>query len=67
MDKIDLSAIDADTSIAGDQAFVYGSSAAGAASLWMSRGYVYGDTNNDGTADLAIYVTGAVAQTDFLF
>ena len=67
VDKIDLSAIDADTSVAGDQAFVFGSSAAGVASLWMSSGYIFGDTNNDGTADLAIYVTGTVAQTDFLF
>lgn len=67
VDKIDLSAIDADTTITGDQAFVFGRSAAGAASLWMSSGYVYGDTNNDGTADLAIYVPGAVGPTDFLF
>ena len=67
VDRIDLSAIDADTSIAGNQAFVYGSSAAGVASLWISSSYVYGDTNNDGTADLAIYVIGAVAQSDFVF
>ncbi len=67
VDKIDLSAIDADTSVTGDQAFVFGSSAAGAASLWISSGYVYGDTNNDGVADLAIYVSGSVRQTDFLF
>lgn len=67
VDKIELSAIDADIGVAGNQAFVYGSSADGAASLWMSGGYIYGDTNNDGTVDLAIYVTGAVAQTDILF
>ena len=67
VDRIDLSAIDADTSVAGNQAFVYGSSAAGVASLWVSSSYVYGDTNNDGTADLAIYVIGAVAQSDFVF
>ena len=67
VDRIDLSAIDADTSVAGNQAFVYGSSAAGVASLWISSSYVYGDTNNDGTADLAIYVIGAVAQSDFVF
>ncbi|MES2969935.1 MAG: calcium-binding protein, partial [Pseudomonadota bacterium] len=67
VDKIDLSAIDADTSATGNQAFVYGSSAAGVASLWMSSGYIFGDTNNDGTADLAIYVTRAVTPTDFLF
>ena len=67
VDKIDLSAIDADTSVAGNQAFVYGSSAAGVASLWMSSGYIFGDINNDGVADLAVYVTGSVAQNDFLF
>ena len=67
VDKIDLSAIDADIGVAGNQAFVYGSSADGVASLWMSGGYIYGDTNNDGTVDLAIYVTGAIAQTDILF
>lgn len=67
VDKIDLSAIDADTTVTGNQTFVYGSSAAGVASLWMSSGYVFGDTNNDGIADLAIYVTGSVAHTDFLF
>lgn len=67
VDKIDLSAIDADTALSGNQAFVYGTSAAGAASLWLSSGYVYGDVNNDGTADLAIYAPGAVAMTDFLF
>lgn len=67
VDKIDLSAIDADTALSGNQAFDYGTSAAGAASLWLSSGYVYGDVNNDGTADLAIYAPGAVALTDFLF
>ncbi len=67
VDQIDLSAIDADTSVMGNQAFVFGSSAAGVASLWMNRGYIYGDTNNDGTADLAIYVKGTVMETDFVF
>ena len=67
VDKLDLSLIDADTSVTGNQAFVFGTSAAGAASLWMSGGFVYGDVNNDGIADLAIEVTGAIAQSDFLF
>lgn len=65
-DKIDLSAIDADTAIAGNQAFVFGTSADGAASLWMKSGYIYGDVNNDGVADLAIYVTGTVVLADVL-
>lgn len=67
VDKLDLSPIDADTSVTGNQAFVYGTSAAGAASLWMSGGFVFGDINNDGVADLAIEVNGAIAQSDFLF
>lgn len=67
VDKLDLSLIDADTSVTGNQAFVFGPSAAGAASLWMSGGVVFGDVNNDGVADLAIEVTGAIAQSDFLF
>lgn len=67
VDKLDLSLIDADTSVSGNQAFVYGTSAAGAASLWVSGGFVFGDVNNDGIADLAIEVTGTIAQSDFLF
>ncbi len=66
IDKIDLTGIDADTAIAGNQAFVWGVSASGAASLWVKSGYVFGDTNNDGVADLAIYVTGSVVQQDIL-
>jgi serralysin len=67
VDKIDLSAIDADTSVAGHQAFVFGLSSAGAASLWISSGYLFGDTNNDNVADMAIYVPGAISHSDFLF
>lgn len=67
IDKIDLSRIDANTELAGDQAFVFGASAEGAASLWVQNGYLMGDTNNDGVADLAIYVVGTVVATDILF
>jgi Ca2+-binding RTX toxin-like protein len=66
VDKIDLTAIDADTTVAGNQAFVYGTSAAGSASLWMKSGYIYGDTNDDGVADLAIYVKVALGLGDIL-
>lgn len=39
IDIIDLSQIDANTDVAGDQAFVLGASAEGTASLWMQSGY----------------------------
>lgn len=52
VDLIDLRGIDANTGVAGDQAFVFGSS--GAATLWLASGTLYGDVNGDGVADLAI-------------
>lgn len=66
-DRIDLSAIDANTSIAGDQAFLF----AGAAGFGGKKGelryvrdvsdtYIYGDVNGDRKADLAIHLDDAV-------
>ena len=66
-DKIDLSAIDANSQIAGNQAFVWTGGAAGAGSLWGKSGYLYGDTNGDNVADLAIYLTGVTATGDIIF
>ncbi|MDT8857101.1 calcium-binding protein [Paracoccaceae bacterium Fryx2] len=66
VDRIDLTGIDANVDVAGDQAFVRGTANAGAGSVWVKSGYVYGDTNGDGVADLAIYVTGTVGQHDIL-
>jgi Ca2+-binding RTX toxin-like protein len=79
-DKIDLSRIDANTTLAGDQAFSWiGSTAftgSGAASAGQLRAYesggnwfVEGDTDGNGVADLVIQLTapsGAPVQSDFL-
>lgn len=65
-DRIDLSAIDADTTRSGDQAFVWGSYGSAAASAWARSGYVYGDTNHDGIADLSIYVGITLGAGDIL-
>lgn len=65
-DLIDLSAIDADTTRTGDQAFVWGSYGSASASAWTRNGYVYGDTNHDGIADLSIYVGVTLGAGDML-
>ncbi|HEX8239873.1 MAG TPA: M10 family metallopeptidase C-terminal domain-containing protein, partial [Allosphingosinicella sp.] len=75
-DKIDLSRIDANSGLAGDQAFSWiGSDAftnvAGQLRAYQSGNdwFVEGDVNGDGAADLVIQVSvtgGAVSQTDFL-
>ena len=69
-DVIDLSAIDANSGLGGDQAFSFiGSGAftntAGELRFATVNGntMVYGDTNGDGTADFAISVTGTHALT----
>ena len=79
VDKIDLSRIDADTTVAGDQAFHWiGASAfsgdAGELRVFDAGNFrwrVEGDINGDGTADLVIMLThqGAIlpGQGDFLF
>jgi Ca2+-binding RTX toxin-like protein len=54
VDFVDLRGIDANTGVAGDQAFVFGLGPSGAAALWFAAGRLYGDVNGDGTADLSI-------------
>ena len=64
-DQIDLSAIDANTSLAGDQAFTFnGSFTAAAHSLWLAATpngdgsvdwILYGDVNGDTTADFELH------------
>jgi Ca2+-binding RTX toxin-like protein len=76
LDKIDLSRIDANTGLAGDQAFTWIgesalSNAAGELRTYQSGGYqwVEGDTNGDGHADFAIALTPPPApllQGDFI-
>ena len=69
IDRIDLSAIDANTAAGGDQAFTIGALAAGQAGrlqITTTAGYtlVEGDVNGDGIADIAFFVwseTGGVA------
>lgn len=80
IDKLDLAAIDANTSLAGDQAFTPGALQAGFAGrldimlaanlpgneqLWAVRG----DINGDGAADFQIWVvsgSGALTSGDFI-
>jgi Ca2+-binding RTX toxin-like protein len=64
-DKIDLSAIDANTALAGDQAFTFVGKHAFthvAGQLIYSGTHsgitIYGDTNGDGVADFSIDVAG---------
>ena len=71
-DKINLAAIDADNSLAGDQAFVFGGTTATANGVWyeVSGGNrtVYLDTNGDtSNAELVLYLRGntALLGTDF--
>ncbi|MDB5541126.1 MAG: serralysin [Devosia sp.] len=70
-DKIDLKAIDANTSLTGDQAFSYiGSSGFTnkAGQLNFKDGLVSGDVNGDGIADFQIVVKGLaiLAAGDFI-
>jgi hypothetical protein len=75
-DKVDLHLIDADTTLASNQAFHFIGTAAftvgdegalryttGGGSTWIE-----GDTNGDGTADISIYLTGdhTMVQADFV-
>ncbi len=60
-DKIDLSAIDANTKVASDQAFNFILDMAfsrEAGQLRFANGVLQGDVNGDGTADFQIAVTG---------
>ncbi|HEX2552761.1 MAG TPA: glycosyl hydrolase [Microvirga sp.] len=69
-DKVDLSAIDADTDgTAGNQAFSWIGSGAFTkvdGQLRLSGGILQGDTNGDGKADFEIKISGALAVTDLL-
>ncbi|MBP1857402.1 calcium-binding protein [Rhizobium herbae] len=73
-DRIDLSAIDANASASGDQAFTY----LGAAAFTGKAGelrtvkqasdtYIYGDTNGDKTADFAIHLDDAISLSKGYF
>lgn len=75
-DIIDLSGIDADTSVAGDQAFTLiddtaFSGAAGELRVWQAGGntLVAGDVDGDGSADFRITLEGLhdLGASDFLF
>ncbi len=66
IDRIDLRGIDANTSLGGDQAFVFVSSFSGAAGqLILNGSTLRGDVNGDGSADLIVNVSGA-ARGDIL-
>lgn len=54
VDVVDLRGIDANSAMAGDQAFVFGHGADGAAALWFAAGMLNGDVDGDGKADLSI-------------
>ncbi|NIY71921.1 hypothetical protein HCZ30_05665 [Marivivens donghaensis] len=75
-DKIDLSAIDANTATKQNEAFDWGNVVFGTDdhtnAVWTSstsgNTYVYADTNGDSTADLAIVVWGvqSLSESDFI-
>jgi hypothetical protein len=55
-DKIDLKGIDANTAVAGDQAFAFKTEATKNA-VWWNSNMLYGDVNGDAIADFAIQVS----------
>ena len=74
-DKIDLSAIDADSTTAGNQAFVFVAAAAFSSTAGELRAEVMGtttlisaDTNGDGASDFSVLLKGAItlASGDFV-
>jgi serralysin len=70
-DKIDLSTIDANTLLAGDQAFAFVTNfTTTAGQVRYSGGIVYINTDTDTAAEFEIALTGVVpaslAATDFL-
>jgi Ca2+-binding RTX toxin-like protein len=69
-DHIDLSAIDANTHVAGDEAFGYIGSAAFsdvAGQLRYADHFLEGDVNGDGTADFRVHVdVASLAHNDFV-
>jgi serralysin len=67
-DKIDVSNIDANSTVGGNQAFTFiGTSAFSAAGqLRFSSGVLQADVNGDGNADFEVrVVTGSLASGDF--
>lgn len=72
LDRIDFSAIDADTAMAGEQTFGALRTAAGANALWWAMSgadaLIFGDVTGDATADLTLRLVGitAVASGDFI-
>ena len=67
-DRIDLSAIDANTAASGNQAFNYIGNAAFTGKAGELRTvksasdtYVYGDVNGDGKADFAVHLDDAIS------
>ena len=54
IDRINLQKIDANQAINGNQAFVWGTGQGG--NLWVADGYLQGDTNGDGGADVLIWL-----------
>lgn len=71
VDKIDLSGIDANTTLAGNQAFTLIASAAaftGAGQVKCASGILYCNVNGDTVADFQIALTGAttLAQGDYV-
>ncbi|WP_225771777.1 calcium-binding protein [Inquilinus sp. Marseille-Q2685] len=62
-DRIDLSAIDANTGVAGNQAFTFGGAGAGALTYAFSGTdtVISGHVNGDGIADFRIVLSGHIA------
>lgn len=72
IDDFDFRSIDANTAVAGDQAFIFSGTTAAANSIWFvasgSNLSVWGDNNGDTTADFEIVVAGlnTLVASDFL-
>jgi Ca2+-binding RTX toxin-like protein len=66
IDHIDLSAMDANTLIAGDQAFAWANGPAGPGALWLIKGNLYGDLDGDGIADFRIDVGKHLVHDDVM-
>jgi serralysin len=67
-DRIDLSNIDANSTVGGNQAFTFigGSAFSSAGQLRFSSGVLQADVNGDGNADFEVrVVTGSLASGDF--